>query len=43
MKMQRTELVFILDKSGLMYDLEEETILGFNTFLDGKKLRRRKR
>ena len=32
-----TELVFILDKSGSMYDLKEDTIGGFNSMLDKQK------
>ena len=32
-----TELVFILDKSGSMYDLRSDTIGGFNSMLDKQK------
>lgn len=32
--MMKTELVFILDRSGSMSGLEEDTIAGFNTMLD---------
>jgi uncharacterized protein with von Willebrand factor type A (vWA) domain len=33
MKRNKTELVFILDKSGSMAGLEEDTIGGFNAML----------
>ena len=32
-----TEMVFVLDKSGSMHGLEEDTIGGFNAMLDGQK------
>ncbi len=34
MKKKRTELVFILDRSGSMAGLEEDTIGGFNSLLE---------
>ena len=33
MENKRTELVFLLDRSGSMYGLEDDTIGGFNTML----------
>jgi len=36
-KIARTELVFILDKSGSMGGLENDTIGGFNSFLESQK------
>ena len=32
-----TELVFILDRSGSMHGLEEDTIGGFNSVIDKQK------
>lgn len=32
-----TEIIFILDKSGSMYGLEDDTIGGYNSFLDSQK------
>lgn len=37
MKSNLTEVVFILDRSGSMYDLTDETIGGFNAFVDKQK------
>lgn len=37
MKINRTELVFILDRSGSMSGLEDDTIGGFNAMLDKQK------
>ena len=37
MKENLTELVFILDKSGSMYDLVDDTIGGFNSLLKKQK------
>ena len=37
MKKNLTELVFILDKSGSMHGLEQDTIGGFNTMLEKQK------
>jgi uncharacterized protein YegL len=37
MKKKRTELVFILDRSGSMAGLEEDTIGGFNSLLEKQK------
>lgn len=37
MKNGLTEIVFILDKSGSMYNLESDTIGGFNSMLDKQK------
>ena len=37
MKKNLTELVFILDRSGSMHGLEEDTIGGFNSFIDKQK------
>ena len=32
-----TEIIFILDKSGSMYGLEDDTIGGYNSFLESQK------
>ena len=37
MKENLTELVFILDRSGSMHNLEEETIVGFNSLVDKQR------
>ena len=37
MKQNAMELVFILDRSGSMYDLTDDTIGGFNSILDQQK------
>ena len=37
MKKDLTELVFILDRSGSMQGLEEDTIGGFNSMLEKQK------
>ena len=37
MKNGLTEIVFILDKSGSMYNLESDTIGGFNSMLNKQK------
>ena len=37
MKNQRTELIFILDRSGSMSGLESDTIGGFNAMLEKQK------
>ena len=37
MKKNLTELVFILDRSGSMYGLEQDTIGGFNSMLTKQK------
>ena len=37
MKKDLTELVFILDRSGSMAGLENDTIGGFNSFIDKQK------
>ena len=37
MKQNLTELVFILDRSGSMSGLEEDTIGGFNSMLEKQK------
>lgn len=37
MKTNRTELVFILDKSGSMQGLESDTVGGYNSFLEKQK------
>ena len=37
MKKDLTELVFILDRSGSMHGLEEDTIGGFNSFIEKQK------
>ena len=37
MKKNLTELVFILDRSGSMHGLEEDTIGGFNSFIEKQK------
>ena len=42
MKRNRTELVFILDKSGSMGGLEEDTIGGFNAMLKKQQKNRRR-
>ena len=38
--MKITELVFIIDKSGSMSGLEDETIKGFNELLNKQKNKR---
>lgn len=38
MKKNLTEMVFILDKSGSMYHLTEDTIGGFNSLIDKQRL-----
>ena len=38
MKQNRTELVFILDKSGSMSGLEADTIGGFNSLLKKQQI-----
>jgi uncharacterized protein YegL len=35
--MAKTDIIFILDKSGSMHGLEDDTIGGFNAFLDKQK------
>lgn len=37
-KKKRTELVFILDKSGSMHGLEKDTIGGYNAMLEKQRL-----
>lgn len=37
MKKETTELIFILDRSGSMYGLEQDTIGGFNSMLEKQK------
>ena len=37
MKMNLTELVFILDRSGSMHGLENDTIGGFNAMIEKQK------
>ena len=37
MSKKSTELVFILDESGSMYDLKKDTIGGFNSMIDKQK------
>lgn len=36
-KDEETDLIFILDKSGSMYDIQKDTIDGFNSFIDREK------
>lgn len=36
-KLKKTEIVFILDKSGSMYSIKDDAIGGFNSFIDGQK------
>ena len=43
MNTNMTELVFILDRSGSMCGLEDDTIGGFNSMLKKQKAERRKR
>ncbi|MBR4421834.1 MAG: hypothetical protein IKS69_04805, partial [Erysipelotrichaceae bacterium] len=37
MKKNLTELVFILDRSGSMHGLEDDTIGGFNSFIEKQR------
>lgn len=37
MNINLTEIIFLLDRSGSMAGLEDDTIGGFNTFIDKQK------